>query len=158
MTHNQLKKAVMRSFMWSLAFDLNKTVFDDVDITMMQRIAVKGAITSIVNIMLAENKKHAKNMVDDIEEIKMATWNELAERYREHETIANIPTMIEELYYLNYDWMSKIKNLEKNIHIMSRLAIDKTVVPKVSRVVTDEYEHILSKHIYRYLKNKEIAA
>lgn len=148
----------MRSFMWSLAFDLNKTVFDDVRLSMMQRIAASSAVTAIVKIMLEENKKHPKNMVDDIEELKMLAWDELANRYKEHEVVANIPTMIEELYYINYEWMSQIKNLEKNIHIMARLAIEKDVKPKVSRIVTDEYEQILSKHIYRYLKSKDMLA
>lgn len=105
--------------------------------------------------MLQECKRHNKQYVDDIEALKMSVWDELAERYREDEVVANIPTMIEDIFYSNYEWLSKIKNLESNINRMARLAIEDTVKPKVSRIVTDEYEKILGKHVYKYLKERE---
>lgn len=155
MTHSQLKKAVIRSFLWSLSFELNKSVADDLNLSVMKKIAAISSVKSIVNIMLNECKKHNGKEVDLIEEIKMAAWNDLAERYREEEVVANIPTMIEEVFYHEYEWLSKIKNLESNIARMSRLAIDDTVKPKVSRIVTDEYFDILSKHVYRALKDEK---
>jgi len=157
MTHSQLKRAVIRSFMWSLCFELNKTVAEDLSLSVLRKIAAMQSVASLVSIMLNECKKHDKAFVDDIESIKMHTWDDLATKYKEQEVVANIPTMIEELFYLNYDWMKDIKNLESNICRMARLAIEPDVKPKVSRIVTDEYEHILSKHIYRYLKEEKAA-
>lgn len=155
MTYTQLKKSVIRSFLWSLAFELNKSVGDDLSLPVMRKLSAMQTVASIVNIMLQECKRHNSQYIDDIEAIKMSVWDELADRYKQQEVVANIPTMIEELLYSNYEWLSKIKNLESNINRMARLAIEDTVKPKVSRIVTDEYEKILSKHVCKYLKEKE---
>lgn len=156
MTHSQLKKAVIRSFLWSLAFELNKSVADDVNLPIMQKIAAIQSVKSIVQIMLNECKKHDKQFVDMIEAVKMSAWDDLARKYREEEKVLNIPTAIEEVYYSNFEWLSKIKNLDSNINRMSRLAIEKTVNPKESRSIADEYESILSKVIYKTLKSEKI--
>jgi hypothetical protein len=150
--YEKIRKAVIRSFMWSLSFELSKSVGDDKKLPIMQKITAMQSVASIVKIMLNENRKHSKNMVDYVEDIKMKAWDDLAQKYKEGEVIANIPTMIETLFYNEYDWMKNIKNLERNIDLMSRLAIENDVKPKVSRIVTDEYEAILSKRIYEYLK------
>jgi hypothetical protein len=153
--YEKIRKAVIRSFMWSLAFELSKSVGDDAKLPIMQKITAMQSVASIVKIMLNENRKHAKNMVDDVEEIKMKAWDDLAQKYKEGDVIANIPTMIEALFYNEYEWMKNIKNLERNIDLMARLAIENDVKPKVSRIVTDEYEAILSKRIYEYLKDQK---
>ncbi len=101
--------------------------------------------------MLKECRKDRDN-VDLIEKVKMDTWDELAQRYLEEEVIANIPTMIEAVYFHEFDWLSKIKNLDANMNRMIFLAVEDGVKPKVSRIVTDEYFDILSKHVYRALK------
>jgi hypothetical protein len=153
--YEKIKKAVIRSFMWSLSFELSKSVGEDISLPIMQKIAAMHSVASIVKIMLSENRKHQKNMVDDVEEIKMKAWNDLAQKYKDSDVIANIPTMIEALFYNEYEWMKNIKNLERNIDLMARLAIENDVKPKVSRIVTDEYEAILSKRIYEYLKDQK---
>lgn len=120
---------------------------------------------------------------DDIEHMKAAIWDETAEVYfwmgvkarkrtwsdkgevihynirkrgdiyQAIELIANIPTMIETIFYDNYDLMKPIKNLESNICRMSRLCIEPTVKPKLSRTVVDKFNDVTSKHVYRYIKN-----
>ena len=152
MTHQQLKRAVICSFMWSLATELNKTVGDDFELPIMQKLAAMQSVAALVRIMLKECRRNDAAIV---EPIKMAAWDELAELYRKEEVIANIPTMIEALYYNNVEWMEKIPNLARNIHIMARLAIDDDVKPKVSRIVTDEYERILSRHVYEWIKDQK---
>ena len=139
--------------MWSLAFELNKTAGEDLSLPIMKKLSAMQSVSSIVKIILQECKKHNK-IVDDIESIKIAVWNELATLYKEEEIVANVPTMIETLFYNEYEWLSKIKNLESNITRMAFLAIEDDVKPKVTRIVTDQYNDILSKHVYRYLKNK----
>ena len=156
MTHKQLKKAAIRSFLWSLSFELQKSVADDVKLGVMQKLAAIQSVTSITKIMLEECRRNDREHCDMIEEVKMAAWNDLAERYQKEGVIANIPTMIEAVFFHEYDWMSKIKNLEHNINRMARLAIDDDVKPKVSRMVTDEYFDILSKHVYRALKQEGV--
>lgn len=157
MNHGQLKHAVIRSFLWSLAFELNKSVADDVNLSIMKRIAAMQSVKAIVNIMVNECRKHDKKYVDAIESIKMEAWDAMAKKYAEKEVIANIPTMIEAVYYHEFDWLSKIKNLDANINRMIFLAIDDDVKPKVSRMVTDEYFDILSGCIYRHLKQDNVA-
>ena len=149
--YKTIRKLVIRSFMWSLAFKLNKTVGEDLLLPIMKKLSAMQSVSSIVKIMLNECKKHNK-IVDDIEQIKMDVWNELAKLYEEEEIVANVPTMIETLFYNEYEWISKIKNLEGNITRMAFLAIEDDVKPKVTRIVTDQYNDILSKHVYRYLK------
>jgi len=149
--YKTIRKLVIRSFMWSLAFELNKTVGEDLSLPIMKKLSAMQSVSSIVKIMLQECKKHNK-IVDDIEAIKISVWDELATLYKEEEIAANVPTMIETLFYNEYEWMSKIKNLESNITRMAFLAIEDDVKPKVTRIVTDQYNDILSKHVYRYLK------
>jgi len=149
--YKTIRKLVIRSFMWSLAFELNKTVGEDLSLPIMKKLSAMQSVSSIVKIMLQECKKHNK-IVDDIESIKMDVWDELATLYKEEEIVANVPTMIETLFYNEYEWLSKIKNLEGNITRMAFLAIEDDVKPKVTRIVTDQYNDILSKHVYRYLK------
>lgn len=155
--YKKIRKAVIRSFMWSLAFELNKSVGDDSSLPLMQKIVAMQAVTSIVKIMLNECKKNNGKDVEMIESIKMAAWDDLAKKYKEQEVIANIPTMIETLFYNEYEWLKNIKNLERNIDLMARLAIENDVKPKVSRIVTDEYEDILSKHVYKHIKEEKAA-
>lgn len=157
MNYQQLRKAVIRSFIWSLAFELNKSVADDINLPVMKKIAAIQSVKSIVSIMLEECRKHNKDYVDLIEEIKMSAWDDLAKKYQEQEVVANIPTMIESVFFHEYAWLSKIKNLEPNINRMIFLAIDDDVKPKVSRIVTDEYFDILSGHVYKALKREEVA-
>jgi len=152
--YKTIRKLVIRSFMWSLAFELNKTVGEDLSLPIMKKLSAMQSVSSIVKIMLQECKKHNK-IVDDIEQIKIDVWNELATFYKEEEIVANVPTMIETLFYNEYEWLSKIKNLESNITRMAFLAIEDDVKPKVTRIVTDQYNDILSKHVYRYLKGSE---
>lgn len=153
--YESTRRKVIRSFMWSLAFELNKTVADDYKLGILQKIVAMQSVSSIIKIMLDECKRHNGKDVDMIEAIKMEAWDMLATKYKEQEVVANIPTMIETLFYNEEEWMGQIKNLRKHIHIMARLAIDDDVKPSVSRIVTDEYEAILSKHIYRYLKEEK---
>ena len=140
----ELKRAVIKSFMWSLAFELNKSVGDDVKLPIMQKIAAMQSVASIVKIMARACKSHSD---DFVEPIKMAVWDKLAEIYKKEEVIANIPTMMEALYFSHIDWMEKIPHLGINIHIMARLAIEEDVKPRVSRIVTEEYERILDQHL-----------
>lgn len=149
--YETIRRAVIKSFMWSLAFELNKSVGNDERLSIFQKIAAMQSVSSIVKIMLNECRKISK--IDNVEAIKMEAWDELAKRYAEHEVVLNIPTAIEELFFINYDWMSQIKNLEHNINRAVRLSTDETVKPKVSRIVTDEYNDILSKVIYKYMKD-----
>ena len=152
--YQKIRKAVIRSFMWSLSFELSKSAGEDERLTAMQKIAAQGAVNAITKIMLEECRKHQK-LSDEVEELKMVAWDELAKKYAEHEVVLNIPTAIEELFFVNYEWLSKVKNLESNINRMTRLCIDETVKPKVSRIVTDEFEQILGKVIYKYIKEME---
>ena len=152
--YQKIRKAVIRSFMWSLAFELSKSDGEYERLTTMQKIAAQGAVNAITKIMLEECRKHQK-LSDEVEELKMGAWDELAKKYAEHEVVLNIPTAIEELFFVNYEWLSKVKNLESNINRMTRLCIDETVKPKVSRIVTDEFEQIIGKVIYKYMKDKQ---
>lgn len=153
--YEKIRKAVIRSFIWSLAFELSKSAGYDYKLPIMKRIVAMQSVASIVDIMMQECKSHNKNK-DDIEELKMKAWNMLADRYAEQEIIANVPTMIEAVYFSNFEWLSKVKNLDANINRMIFLAIDNDVKPEVTRIITDEYNDILSKVIYEYMKEHDV--
>lgn len=152
--YEKIRRSVIRSFMWSLAYDLSKTAGDDYKLPLFKKIVAMQAVASITKIMLNECQMYCTDK-EVIEEMKMKAWNALAEKYLEQEVVLNIPTAIETIYMNEFDWMSKIPNLDRNINYMVFLAIDETVKPKVSRIVTDEYGDILSKVIYEYMKEKK---
>lgn len=157
MTHQYLKRAVTRSFLWSMATELASSVGEDDRLGVMQKLAAIQSTTAIVRIMLAECRKDRQH-VDIIEPLKMEAWDALAAKYKEEEVLMNIPTVIEEIFFSNYNWLSKVKHLESNINRMVRLATDETVKPAKTRSVTDEYEKIVGKVVYEYLKKTTEAA
>jgi len=151
-TYKQLKRAVLNSLMWSLSFELGKSAGDG-EANMIKSIVSIGCVNAITKIMLTECRRNT-NTVDIAEQIKMDTWNILATRHKDTEVIANIPSMIEQLFYYDFEYYSKVKNLKYNIELMALNVIEDTVKPKVSRQVVDEYIDILSNEIYKYLKDE----
>lgn len=179
LTHKFLKKAVTRSFLWSLTRELAKTVGSDPKLGIMQNLAAASSTQAVLKILIKECRKDAK-YVDIIEPLKMEAWDVLADRcalsgviarpYRpinmsqgykwtrapqdNSGVVLNLPTALEEIFFSNFGWLSTIPNLTRNFERMIWLAVEKNVDPKVSRKLADQYEEILSGVVYRYLKSE----
>lgn len=154
MTHSQIKRAVALSLMYSMTEHLRR---DRIPLkNVFKEIVCSGAIGTVLKITLAECDK-IKHIMDYVEEIKVATWKDLSNTYYgdESETHINIPTVIEEIFYANFDWMSKIKNLQHNIEIIAMNLIDDNLNPKETRLAVDRYSDIVSKNIYKFIKEKK---
>jgi len=157
MTHSQIKHAVSLSLMWSMSRELSnnfkgyKSVF--------KTLVCAGALKSVLDITLKECDK-VRSIMNTVEEIKISVWKDLATvHYADKEDVeVSIPTIIEDIFYSNFDWMSKIKNLQRNVEIISMNMIDETANARETRLAVDRYDEILSKHIYRYLKELKGAA
>lgn len=156
MTYQQIKLAVSLSLMWSMAQEMarNYKGFKNP----FKTIVVGGAIKAISDITLRECDK-VHYIMDLVEEVKVATWKDLATKhYADKEDVeVSIPTIIEEIFYSNYEVMSKIKNLKHNIEVIALNLIDDTANPKETRLAVDRYEKILSGHIYRAIKMEKVA-
>lgn len=147
--HQKLKKQVLMSFMWAMSEQMRRSMILN-KVGILKTIVSIGCINSIVKITLAEcNKSREKDVV---EAIKIATWEEMTSRYS-IEVMADIPSLLEELFYSNFEWMSKIKLLQYNIEIMALNVINKNVDPKISRQVANDYMDVLSQQVYHYLKH-----
>jgi hypothetical protein len=154
MTHSQIKKTVALSLMWSMTEHMRKERIPFKNI--FKEMICLGAIHTVLKITLNECDK-VKHIMNDVEEIKVATWKDLAHTHYNDEvdTDINIPTIIEEIFYANFEWMSKIKNLQRNIEIISMNLIDDTANPKETRIAIDRYNDIVSGNIYRFMKEKK---
>ncbi|MFA6396301.1 MAG: hypothetical protein WCW84_10085 [Sulfurimonas sp.] len=153
--HQKLKKQVLMSFMWAMSEQMRRSMILN-KVGILKTIVSIGCINSIVKITLAEYKKSKNQNV--AEAIKIATWEEMTGRYTQ-EVMADIPSLLETLFYENFEWMSKIKFLQYNIEIMALNVINKNVDPKVSRQVANDYMDVLSHQVYQYFKEeKEMVA
>lgn len=129
MTHSQIKRTVALSLMWSMTEHMRKerTSFKSI----FKEMVCLGAIHTVLKITLNECDK-VKYIMNDVESIKVATWQDLAHTHYEsdEDTDINVPTIIEEIFYANFEWMSKIKNLQRNIEIITMNMIDEKANPK----------------------------
>jgi hypothetical protein len=140
--------------MWSMMEHMRKerTPFKSI----FKEIICLGAIHTVLKITMSECDK-VKHIMSDVESIKVATWQDLAHThyYDEVDTDINVPTIIEEIFYANFEWMSKIKNLQRNIEIITMNLIDEKANPKETRLAIDRYNDIMSGNIYRFMKEKK---
>lgn len=157
MTHSQIKHAVSLSLMWSMATELRKNYKGFTN--PFKTIMCASSIKAVVDITLRECQK-VHYMMDAVEGIKVSTWKDLAQKHYdfEEDVEVSIPTIIEEIFYANYEWMSKIKNLKYNIELIALNLIDDTANPKETRIAVDRYDDILSGHIYHFLKEQKESA
>ena len=93
-------------------------------------------------------------MTDHVESLKMVVWDKMAEQYEGQELTADIITILEQLYFENFDWLQKINpNFEHWVNSMSMKMIDIKIDPKFSRKVATQFVQTLNKVLYDGNKN-----
>ena len=151
MTHKELKLLSAKA-MLSLLAQCGIPQVNKLKLTVFQKMALENALVALRNILDKDTKRSAA--YQDIIKIRNDAWYIVADYYNEKRVI-DVPTAIEDFFFFYYDELKKLKNLETQVNIISRLGIINKQSPVETREATKRMNEALSKCVYNHLTSQQ---